>query len=191
MLQKGEIMTEEFLNKIRVESQKEIDLMEKYNEYADRRNELAEFEEIKKRFGLPYNGDMALPRKTETGIIMSVYDKYVCDINQEDTNEIYVYIGSYMPSDYSALEIDDGYPFEIEVNRDDPRAISRRYYNLEGIWGITLNVDESKNFEDTHTVIYVDDFYKLQSEFIVNAVKENQDVAVSKVLKKYNTINKR
>ena len=184
-------MKEELLRKIKDEAQKEIDMMDKYNEYADRRNELANIEEIKKMLGLPYTRNMELPRKNEKGIIMSVYDKYACYINQEDTNGIFVYMGSYMPSDYSADEIDDGYPFEIEVDRNDSRATTRRYYNLEGVWGYSFNIEDSEEFERTHTIIFVDDFYKLQAEFIIDAVKENQDVAVSRVLKKYNINNKR
>ena len=57
-------MTEDLLKIIRDESQKEISEMDKYNEYADRRNELANLEEIKRILGLPYTRDMELPRKT-------------------------------------------------------------------------------------------------------------------------------
>ena len=178
-------MTEELLKKIRDEAQKEIDEMDKYNEYADRRNEIAVLEEIKKMFGLPYNRDMYLPRKTERGIILSTYKKYAVYINKEDTNGIYVYIGSYRPSDFTIEEIEDGAPFEILVDYNDPRATDRRYYNLEGIWCESVSVEESDEFEKTHTVIFVDDFDNLQSEFIMTAVKESQKQAVSKVLKKY------
>jgi len=183
-------MTEELLKKIRDESQKEISEMDKYNEYADRRNELANLEEIKKALGLLYNRDMALPRKTEKGIIISTYDKYAVYINEEDTNGIYVYIGSYRPSDFTYEEIEDGAPFEVLVDYDDPRATDRRYYNLEGVWCETISVSESDEFEKTHTVIFVDDFYEVQNEFIMTAVKENQEKAVSKVLKKYSGIRR-
>lgn len=178
-------MTEELLMKIRDESQKEIDMMNKYNEYADRRNELANIEEIKRMFGLPYNRDMALPRKSEKGIIMATYDKYISYINEKDTNGIYVYMGSYKQSDYTIEEIEDGYPFEVEVDYNDPMATSRRYWNLEGVWGYSFSIEDSEEFERTHTVIFVDDFYALQSEFIMTAVKDSQEKAVSKVLKKY------
>ena len=183
---KEKVMTEELLMKIRDESQKEIDGMDKYNEYADRRNELANIEEIKKYLGLPYTRNMELPRKSEKGIIMATYDRYVAYIDEKDTNEIYVYIGTYRPSDFTCEEIEDGAPFEIEVDRNDPTATSRRYSKLEGVWGYSFNIEDSEEFERTHTVIFVDDFYQLQSEFIMTAVKESQEKAVSKVLKKYN-----
>ena len=179
-------MKEELLKIIRDESLKEISEMDKYNEYADRRNELADLEEIKKMFGLPYTRDMELPRKTEKGIILSTYDKYAVNINEEDTNGIYVYIGSYRPSDFTYEEIEDGAPFEVLTDYDDPRATDSRYYNLEGIWCKTIKIDECDEFERTHTVIFVDDFYELQNEFIMTAVKESQEQAVSKILKKYN-----
>lgn len=178
-------MKEELLKRIRDEAQLQIDMLDEYNKYADKRNELAEVEEIKRIMGLPYTRNMELPRKSETGIIMSIYDKYAVYIEEDETNEIYVYMGSYMPSDYSYEEIDDGAPFEIEVDYNDPRATDRRYFNLEGVWAKTINVSECSEFEKTHTVIFIDDFYKLQSEFIVTAVKESQEKAVSRVLKKY------
>ena len=184
-------MTEDLLKIIRDESQKEISEMDKYNEYADRRNELANLEEIKIMLGLPYTRDMELPRKTEKGIIISTYDKYATHINKEDTNGIYVYMGTYRPSDFTYEEIEDGAPFEVLVDYNDPRATDRRYYNLEGIWCETVSIEESDEFEKTHTVIFVDDFYELQSEFIMTAVKESQEQAVSKILKKYNGRNKK
>ena len=178
-------MTEELLKKIRDEVQIEIDGMDKYNEYADRRNEIANLEEIKKMLGLPYTRDMYLPRKTERGIILSIYNKYAVYINKEDTNGIYVYTGSYRPSDFTIEEIEDGAPFEVLVDYNDLRATDRRYYNLEGIWCESVSVEDSDEFEKNHTVIFVDDFDDLQSEFIMNAVKESQEQAVNKVLKKY------
>ncbi len=134
---------------------------------------------------------MTVPRKTEKGIIMVAYYKYISHIDEKDTNGIYVYIGSYMPSDYSYEEIKEGYPFEIEVDYNDSRATIRRYSNLEGIWGYSFSVEDSKEFEKTHTVIFVDDFYKLQTEFIITAIKEGQENAVNKVLRKYNRKNNR
>lgn len=178
-------MTEELLKKIRDEAQIEIDGMDKYNEYADRRNELAPLEEIKEMLGLPYTRDMYLTKKTEREIILSTYKKYAVYINKEDTNGIYVYIGSYRPSDFTIEEIEDGAPFEVLVDYNDPRATDRRYYNLEGIWCESVSVEDSDEFEKNHTVIFVDDFDDLQNEFIVDAVKESQEQAVSKVLKKY------
>ena len=91
----------------------------------------------------------------------------------------------------SSVFITSGAPFEVLVDYNDPRATDRRYYNLEGIWCETVSIEESDEFEKTHTVIFVDDFYDLQNEFIMTAVKESQEQAVSKILKKYNGRNKK
>ena len=178
-------MTEEILKKIKIESEEQIKGLDKYNEYARLRNKLAEIEEIKASLGLPYTRDMYLPEKTEEEIIMSIYKKYERFIEEEDTNRIYVYVSSYMPSDYTIEEIEEGAPYQIEVPYDDSRATHRYYYNLEGLWTECINVEDCPLFEQTRTVIYVDNFYELQKEFILTAINETEQIAVSKILKKH------
>ena len=82
-------MTEELLTKIKQEAKKEIGLLKEYNEYARLRNQLAEQEEIKKELGLLYRNDLWMPEKTEDGIIMSIYQEHIGEIEEEDTNGIY------------------------------------------------------------------------------------------------------
>lgn len=177
-------MTEELLLKIRKESEEQIKGLDKYNEYARLRNRLAIEEEIKASFGLPSARDMYLPEKTEEQVIMEIYKKYERFIEEEDTNGIYVYYSTYMPSDYTYDEIEDGAPFEIEVSYENPNATHRYYYNLEGLHVECVNIEDQRQFEETHTVLYVDNFYKLQQDFIVTVVKDSQEKAVSKILKK-------
>ena len=178
-------MTEEILEKIRTEASVELAILDKYNAYAKLRNELALVEEVKKSFGLPYIGNMCLPEKTEHEVIMSIYKKYIGDIKVKDTNEIYVYYGTYMKLDLTPEEIEDGYPFEQEVEKNDPRATHRYYGNLECLWTETVPIDECLEFENTHIVLYAEDFYEVEKEFIMTAVKENQEKALSKVLSLY------
>ena len=178
-------MTEELLKKIKKEAEEKIETLDEFNEYARLRNRLALIEEAKKILGLPYNRDMHLPEKTEAGIIMSTYQKYISQIEEKDTNGIYVYIGTYMPSEFSYEEFEEGYPLEIETKFNDPRATHRHYWNLEGIWSESINIQDCEEFEKNHTVLYVDNFYDLQKEFITTAIKESQQAAVIKVLKKY------
>lgn len=127
---------------------------------------------------------MYLPEKTEEQIIMEIYKKYQRFIEQEDTNRIYVYVSTYMPSEYSVEEIDEGAPLQIEVPYDDPNATHRYYYNLEGLYVEEINIEEQKEFEQTHTVLYVDNFWELQQDFIVTSVRESQEKSLSKILKK-------
>ena len=179
-------MTEELLTKIKEETKKEINTLDEYNSYAKRRNELAEIEEIKKELGLPYNGNMHLPEKTEKGIILSTYKKYLSYIKEKDTNGIYIYIGTFMPTGITEEEFEEGYPLDSQVDINDPRATHRIYWNLEGIWSKSINIEDCEEFERTHTVLYGDNFHNIEAEFIITAVKESQDKAVSKILKKYN-----
>lgn len=179
-------MKEDLLARIKEEATKEISTMDEYNNYAKRRNELAEYEEIKKSLGLPYNRDMYLPEKTETKIILETYKKYLSHIEEKDTNGIYIYIGTFMPSGMSEEEFEEGFPLDTQVDINDPRATHRIYWNLEGIWSKSINIEDCEEFEKTHTVLYVDNFYNVESEFITTAVKEGQEQAVTKILKKYN-----
>ena len=48
-----------------------------------------------------------------------------------------------------------------------------------------MNIEYCREFEQTHTVLYVENFHQLQKEFILTAVKESQEKAVSNILKKY------
>jgi len=178
-------MTEEILTKIKEEATKEISTLGEYNKYAKRRNELAEIEEIKKSLGLPYNRDMYLPPKTEKSIILSTYKKYLSHIEEKDTNGIYIYIGTFMPSGVSEEEFEEGFPLDTQVDMNDPRATHRIYWNLEGIWSKSINIEDCEEFEKSHIVLYVDNFYNVENEFIITAVKESQEQAISKILKKY------
>ena len=177
-------MTEELLLKIKKEAKEQIKGLQEYNEYARLRNHLVKEEEIKASFGLPYTRDMHLPEKTEEQVIMEIYKKYERFIEEEDTNGIYVYYSTYMPSNYTYDEMEDGAPFEIEVSYENPNATHRYYYNLEGLHAESVNIEDQRKFEETHKVLYVDNFYELQQEFILTAVKESQEKALSKILKK-------
>lgn len=177
-------MTEELLLKIRKESEEQIKGLDKYNEYARLRNRLAKEEEVKASLGLPYTRDMYLPEKTEEQVIMEIYKKYERFIEEEDTNGIYVYYSTYMPSDYDFEDIMQGAPYQIEVPYNHPNATHRYYYNLEGLHVESISIEDQQKFEATHKVLYVDNFYKIQQDFIVTAVKESQEKALSKILKK-------
>lgn len=176
-------MTEEMLQKIKTEAKNEFSKLNEYNNYARVRNKLAIEEEIKASLDLPYNSDMYLPEKTEVDIIMSIYKKYANQIEETETNNIYIYAGTYKISEYTIEELEEGYPFELESVINDLKATHRYYYNLEGLFSVSVNIDECQEFEQTHIVIY-GNFYKLQQDFIITAVKESQEKAVSKILKR-------
>ena len=117
---------------------------------------------------------MYLPEKTKEQVIMEIYKKYERFIEEEYKNKICVYISSYMPSDYTSEEIEEGASYQLEVPFNAPRAIYRYYYNLEGLHVEGINIENCSIFEKTHTVLYVDNFYETQQEFILTMVRETQ-----------------
>ena len=187
-------MTEDFLKKIREEAQKEIAELDKYNAYARLRNELAKQEEVNKKLGLPYKNGLWMPEKTEDGIIMSIYNKHLGEIEEEDTNEIYYYDGTYKYVYSSWLESYGLKPMEKLVSRDDSTADFRRYQNIEGVYAYTFSLEEADEFEKNHIVIYTPEadmedssLYKITDDFVTTAVRENQEKAKRLILTKYNT----
>lgn len=185
-------MTEELLTKIKQETKKEIGLLKEYNEYARLRNQLAEQEVIKKELGLLYRNDLWMPEKTEDGIIMSIYQKHIGEIEEKDTRGIYYYDGTYKYVYDSWLESYGLGPMEELVPRDDHNAHFRRYTNIEGVYSYTFSLEDADEFERTHTVLYDEETtmkdmkpYWFTTDFVITAVKENQTIAVNHILKKY------
>lgn len=176
-------MKEEILLKIREEVNKKLETLDSDNEYARRREEVELEEEIKKMLSLPYNRSIGPLVKSEEDVIMEVYKKYEKDIEEHETHGIYVYDSSYAAIDLTLEMIEEGYPFQVEVSFDDVRATHRYYYNLEGLYVECVNVEDVEEFEKQNIVIYVDNYSKLQREFICECVRNNQANAVINVLK--------
>ena len=178
-------MTEEFLQKIRVKSNEEISKLEEYNKQTRMINQMILKEKLKKSLGLPYNENilnMYIPEKTEESIILSTYKKYIGEIDEKDTNGIYVYICTKKYTNYTSEQIDNGYPIAVETSINDPEADYKCYYNLEGCLSYKVNIDDCEEFERKNIVIY-GDFYKLEQDFIITAVKEGQERAIKKIIK--------
>ena len=179
-------MTEELLRKIKEEAKKELAGLEQYNAYAKLRNQLAIVEKVKESFGLPFTRNMYLPEKTEESVIIDAYKKYIRCIENQDTNHIYIYMGTYIKIGLTLVEWEDGELPEIEVDYGDYRATHRYYGNLECLHQEAVKIEDCEDFEKKHTVIYTDNYTDLLKDFIITAIKEDQETAVSKVLKKYN-----
>lgn len=176
-------MKEELLKRIREESQVKISRLNEDNEYARNRAALEEQEEIKKMLGLPYNRSIGPVEKTEEDIIMEVYKQYASQIEEIDTHGIFVYDSTYMALDLTLEMIEEGYPLQVEVDMNDPRATHRYYYNLEGLFAECVNIEDIAEFEKENIVIYVENPSMLERNFIVSAVREGQEKAIQMVLK--------
>lgn len=178
-------MQEDILKKLRDKTRKAQPALEEYNNRARIENELAKEEQAKKEMGLPYIEGLGRPLKDKDDVILELYRKYRTEIEENDTNNIFVYIGTYKTLSPSFAQVEAGAPFEELVDRDDPEADFRVYANLEGIWSYRFNIDESLEFEITHTVLFPSVFEDALEDFILTAVKEDQEKAVSLVLGKY------
>ena len=82
---------------------------------------------------------------------MSIYRKHIDEIEEEDTNKIYYYDGTYkyVFKYYKLLG-----PTTELVARDDSKADFRRYSNIEGVYTYNLCLKDADEFERTHTVLY-------------------------------------
>ena len=176
-------MKKEILLKIRDEVSKRLETLDKDNEYAKRREEVELKEEIKKSLGLPYNRSIGPLVKSEEDIIMEVYKKYAKYIEEHETHGIYIYDSSYMTLDLTIEMIEEGYPFQKEVEFNDPCVTHRYYYNLEGLYVESVNIEDIEEFEKQNIVIYGVDYSKVQRDFICECVRNNQADAVINVLK--------
>lgn len=108
---------------------------------------------------------------------------FILKINEGDeTNNMYVYIGTYVHTYVSF----SGRVHRVEYN--SPCADYRWFINLECACDyIQIPIDQSPEFEKNHSIIYFNNtnFYKIQEEFILLAVKYGQKEACDQLLKKY------
>ncbi len=201
-------MKEAFLNILRKEITKELNGLSEYNEMA----RLSQQRVKESPIGIFGLDDGYFLEKTEEQIIMEIYKKHISEINEEDTNDIYYYVGTFVDvldeggyyqqlgkDGYLASYTDDVINYvPKEVLRDDPKAEYRIYANVEGIYEYRLNLEDADEFERTHTIIYDEKANNYQSsaywrmcnvteDFIITSFKENQTKARSLILRKYNT----
>lgn len=166
-------MDENLLKKIKNEYKKEI---KKIN--SKKTKKTISFKIFKKPIGV-----FSLNNKeiTDQDIILSIYKKYIVQIKENDTNKIYVYMGTYIQDYYDQSECS----FDKEVDMNNPNATHRIYRNLEGLLEKCIKIEDCDVFEKNNIVLFVDDFYEIEKEFLSTSVKENQEKAIQKVLKKY------
>lgn len=172
-------------------------MREKFEELKNKRTEVLKMGEaietyeqhpaVKKYLEL-----LALYKKNTTGV-MYEFDKKtdedllhsaITSVIINDTNNIYVYMGSYIKSNGSS---------DCRVKKDDPQADYRLYRNLELMayqegYEISVPINECKNFEEKYMVIFPyktysnDQYYlKLRRIFFDTAVLEGQEKAFEKI----------
>lgn len=183
-------MKEELLVKIREELEKEKKKQEENNNKSKRIKELLKDEKVKEFLELTcITYEIGRTKKMLTDdIIASIYSKYLYLIKENETNGLYVYLGTYKYSD--EIDIVHG-GRDYRVAYDSLDADYRVYQNLE-LWSSNhVLINKCDEFERTHTIInsriaFNDKtFYQIQRDFFIRAIKVDQESAKKMVLRKY------
>jgi len=183
-------MKEETLEKLRKELTEKKEKIKKHNEEVKRIKELRKDPKVKEYIKLTESleGEEKQIKQKNNELINSIYRKYVYEIEEEESNKIFVYIGTYCRS--CEIDIEHG-SSDYRVDYDSESAEYRTYWDLESYSAINVNINECEEFENIHTIICPDNYFKImeyhriQEEFFYNAVLKNQEYAKKLVLKKY------
>lgn len=128
-------------------------------------------------------------------LIRSNYSNYLYGIDKEDTNKIYVYLGTYKYSNSS--DGIRGYDSDISVDYNSLDADYRIFNDIElrDCDSIIVPIEDCEDFEKDNRIIYLKQgdrylgrFYALQRDFFTDVIKYGQDTAVTRVLSKSNKI---
>lgn len=105
----------------------------------------------------------------------------------KETNNIYFYLGEFMLDNTNDFRFG---PKDVKLDAGDSKAEYKIYINIENNNKIRIPINESKNFESKHKVIFSDQiqlnsaFINAQTEFIKTALEEGQEAACDKILSK-------
>lgn len=179
-------MTEDFLTMIKQKAYDELKQNKLYNKKVDRVNKLLQYKCILEYFSLVEEEPTRLQYRNVSfdDIVSRIFNREVYKIKDTETNHIYVYRGTYLLDHF--CDIEHG-PTGIVVGRNDPSAQYRTYHDLEQYFEVDIPINKCDEFEQNNYILFVgiSRYYEIQKEFIVDAIKYNQDVAVKNILKKY------
>lgn len=183
------IMKENTLTQIKNEVEITKLNIEKNNEMVKRIKELEKNRYVREYLSLVglSNTKQKFITDTDDEIISQIYDKYIHRIDERDTNGIYIYLGTFRYSSTADI-VSLG---DDRVSYDDDRADYRLYQDLEQFTSIVVNIKDCKAFEENNTIINPNgyfksrEYYKIQKEFFITAVKKGQETARKRILKKY------
>ena len=183
-------MKEELLIKIREDLDSEKRKLKDYNEKIKKLKELMKDKKVKEFLGLSsldYKID-STKSVVSDDIIASIYSKYIYSIGENDTNGLYVYLGTY--SYNNEIDIVHG-SNDYKVPYNSPNADYRLYQNIEHLTREHVAITKCEEFENTHIIINPKKafsnktFYEIQKDFFIRAVKDSQEAAKRMVLRKY------
>ena len=176
-------MNEELLIKIKEDLEKEKKKLGEEIEKNKRIKELMNEKNIKEFLdltGLKYEVG-STKRKATNDIIESLYYRYLYQIGDDETNGLYVYMGTYRYTD--EIDIVHG-SYDIRVNAD-----YRLYRNIEKTSSEQVLIRYCNGFENANIIINPKVafnekmFYEIQKEFFIRAIKDSQESAKRMVWK--------
>lgn len=183
-------MREDLLTELKMKLE---DIKRRNNEYNNKVKRIRELQkdsyvkEYIKLTGLKAD-DLKLIRSSDKEIIESFYYGYLHKIKEDDTNGIFVYLGTYAYS--SEIDIVHG-SSDIRVNYDSHSANYRLYQDIEYSFSRQVLISECEQFEREHTIlnptVYFSNrtYYAIQRDFFVRAIKTDQKSAKKTVFRKY------
>ena len=107
----------------------------------------------------------------EQDILDSLVREVECN-DEIDSNKLYLYVGTF---------INEG-KIPRMVERDCFFGEFDRYVDIETLCLIDNPIEDREVFESSNTVITDGDLYELHDNFIIDSIKEEEDIAVRKVL---------
>lgn len=184
-------MKEELLHRIKSEFLQQKEEVCKHNRKIERINELLEVPEVKEYIQLS-DQVKSNEKQVELSVedmIFKIYNRYLCMIREDETNNIYVYLGTYQYN-YDIGVVHSSKDIRVEYNSTN--ACYREFQDIEQISSISVPIDECEEFEKKHTIIYpksyltLKKFYEIQKDFVMALINGNQKSAKAYILTKYN-----
>ena len=178
-------MKEELLNKIRDEVESVKNENRKINDKYTRLKELENNPLVREYLFLlsEYNkGRIKYINEKDNKIIDNIYIKYLKQIDEDSSNKIYVYMGTYVKSNSS----------DRRVSRYSKDADYSIYRNLEFINDLIISIDKCDEFEKDNIVLFPKTTFReleygdMQKSFYYEAIENGQESAKKKLSKKYN-----
>ena len=184
-------MKEELLNSLKEELEKQKKENQEHNKKVRRIKELLKEPSVIEYLKLInlIDGDLKQINLSDSDIITSFYHTYLYKIQKDETNNIYVYLGTYKNND--EIDIVHG-SNDFKVNYNSSDANYRIYKNIEYPYVQSIPISMCDEFEKNHIVIKPKsyfkerEYYEIQKDFFTYAIKTNQESAKKMILKKYN-----
>lgn len=180
-------MREEVLDRMKIEIKKKEEELIEYNERLSKIKQLENDPRVIEYLSLiKYIENFKLENGQNKDT--PFYFEYLKDIKRDETNKIFVYIGTY--SYISNYDSKIGKMTDLVLyNSSD--ADYRKYWDLEQKDVINIAIKNCIQFEKENIIIIpkTDDrekeYYKIQKEFFDEALDKDQEIAKRKILSNY------